>query len=124
MVRSETEANGPGNAVEFGTVKKADEFKALLAMSAYHHVKPGVKYPAVILSHGVNDMRVAVWHSSKMTAALQAARLDAKPVLLDLDFNAGHGRGSSREQQLSSFANVLSFFLWQMGERGFQPNTK
>lgn len=124
MVRSETEANGPGNAVEFGTVKKVDEFKALLAMSAYHHVKPGVKYPAVILSHGVNDLRVAVWHSSKMTAALQAARLDAKPVLLDLDFNAGHGRGSSREQQLSSFANVLSFFLWQMGERGFQPNTQ
>jgi prolyl oligopeptidase len=120
-VRAETEANGPGNTPEFGTVKKLDEFKALLAMSAYHHVKPGVKYPGVILTHGVNDMRVAVWHSSKMGAALQAAHPDAKPALLDLDYNAGHGRGSSREQQLGSFANVLAFFLWQMGEPGFQP---
>jgi len=120
-VRAETEPNGAGNTMEFGTVDKADEFKALLAMSAYHHVKPGVKYPAVILSHGVNDSRVAVWQSSKMAAALQAARSDTRPVLLDLDYQAGHGRGSSREQQLASFANVLAFFLWQMGEAGFQP---
>ena len=27
-------------------------------MSAYHHVKDGVKYPAVMLTHGVNDPRV------------------------------------------------------------------
>ncbi|MBL8309142.1 MAG: prolyl oligopeptidase family serine peptidase [Burkholderiales bacterium] len=120
-VRAETEPNGAGNTMEFGTVKQPDEFRALLAMSAYHHVKAGVKYPAAILPHGVNDSRVAVWQSSKMAAALQAARPDAKPVLLDLDYQAGHGRGSSREQQLASFANVLAFFLWQMGEPGFQP---
>ena len=123
-VRAETEPNGAGNTMEFGTVQKADEFKALLAMSAYHHVNAGTRYPAVILTHGVNDSRVAVWQSSKMAAALQAARPDAKPVMLDLDYSAGHGRGSSREQQLASFANVLAFFLWQMGEPGFQPKTE
>ena len=38
-VRAETTANGVPNIPEFGTVKKEDEFRALLAMSSYHHVK-------------------------------------------------------------------------------------
>lgn len=119
-VRAETEPNGPGNAVEFGTVAKPDEFQALLAMSAYHHVKPGVRYPAVILPHGATDQRVAVWHSSKMAAALQAANPDV-PVLLNIDFGAGHGRGSSAAQRLGTFADTLAFMLWQFGVPGFAP---
>lgn len=119
-VRAETESNGPGNAVEFGTVAKPDEFQALLAMSAYHHVKQGVRTPAVILPHGATDQRVAVWHSSKMAAALQAANPDV-PVLLNIDFGAGHGRGSSAAQRLATFADTLAFMLWQFGEPGFTP---
>jgi prolyl oligopeptidase len=119
-VRAETEPNGPGNAVEFGSVAKPDEFQALLAMSAYHHVRPGVRYPAVILPHGATDQRVAVWHSAKMAAALQAAN-PAVPVLLNIDFSAGHGRGSSAVQRLSTFADSLAFMLWQFGEPGFVP---
>jgi prolyl oligopeptidase len=118
-VRAETEANGPANIAEFGTVKDASEFRALLAMSAYHHVRPGVRYPAVILPHGANDRRVAVWHSAKMAAALQAAD-PAAPVLLNVDFAAGHGRGSSAEQRLSTFADTLAFMLWRFGEPGFE----
>ncbi len=121
VIRSETEANGPGNAVEFGTVKKSEEFKAMRAMSAYHHVKPGSTYPAVILPHGANDPRVAVWHSSKMAAALQAVGTEIKPVLLNIDYEAGHGPGSSRAQQFNAFADTLAFFLWQFGETGYQP---
>ena len=44
-VRAETEANGVLNVPEFGTVKKEDEFRALLAMSSYHHVKEGTAIP-------------------------------------------------------------------------------
>src|SRR5581483_8521612 len=58
MIRAETTANGVPNIPEFGTVAKEDEFRALLAMSSYHHVKDGVAYPAVMLIHGVNDPRV------------------------------------------------------------------
>ncbi len=117
-VRAETEPNGPGNAVEFGTVAKADEFKALLAMSPYHHIRMLERYPAVILPHGATDQRVAVWHSSKMAAALRASQMKA-PVLLNIDFDAGHGRGSSAAQRLGTFADTLAFMLWQFGEPGF-----
>ncbi len=118
-VRAETEPNGPGNAVEFGSVAKPDEFKALHEMSAYHHVRLLVRYPAVILPHGATDQRVAVWHSSKMAAALQGAQSKA-PVLLNIDFDAGHGRGSSTAQRLGTFADSLAFMLWQFGEPGFE----
>jgi len=119
-VRAEIEPNGPANVVEFGTVARPDEFKALYEMSAYHHVKPGVRYPAVVLPHGVNDSRVAVWQSSKMAAALQASGSHA-PILLNLDFEAGHGRGSSVAQRLSVFADSIAFMLWQFGEPGYEP---
>jgi prolyl oligopeptidase len=92
-VRAEATANGVPNIPEFGTVKKEDEFKALLAMSSYHQVKDGTKYPAVMLVAGVNDPRVDVWHSSKMAARLMEASTSGKPVLLDLDYEGGHGIG-------------------------------
>src|SRR5205814_2433501 len=84
-VRAEATANGVPNIPEFGTVKKEDEFRGLLAMSSYHHVKEGVAYPAVLLIHGVNDPRVEWWQSAKMAARLQAATSSGKPILLDLE---------------------------------------
>lgn len=122
-VRAEVEPNGPANMVEFGTTAKPDEFAALLAMSAYHHVRPGVRYPGVILPHGVNDQRVAVWQSAKMAAALQAANPDM-PTLLNLDYEAGHGRGSSAHQRLSTFADSIAFMLWRFGEPGYAPQAR
>jgi prolyl oligopeptidase len=120
MVRAETTANGVPNIPEFGTVKKEDEFRALLAMSSYHHVKDGAAYPAVLLIHGVNDPRVEWWESAKMAARLQAATSSGKPVLLDLDYDAGHGIGSTKLQRQRQAADYYSFLLWQTGHPEFQ----
>jgi prolyl oligopeptidase len=123
-LRSETSANGAANIPEFGTVKKEDEFRALLAMSSYHHVQDGVKYPAVMLVHGVNDIRVDVWQSAKFAARLAAANPDGRPVLLRLDYESGHGQGSTRTQLQERSADIYSFMLWQFGVAGFQPALK
>ena len=120
-VRSEVEPNGVLNVPEFGTVAREDEFRALLAMSSYHHVRDGVRYPGVLLPHGVNDPRVSVWHSTKMAARLQAATASGRPVLLDLDFESGHGIGDTRAQRQRQAADIYAFLLWQMGQAGFQP---
>jgi prolyl oligopeptidase len=112
---------GPVNVVEFGDVNKEDEFRGLLAMSSYHHVKEGVKYPAVLLTHGVNDTRVNVGQSNKMYARLVAASTSGKPVLLDLDYDAGHGQGITKAQRLSQLGNIYAFVLWQAGHPAFQP---
>jgi prolyl oligopeptidase len=112
---------GPVNVVEFGDIRKEDEFRGLLAMSSYHHVKEGVRYPAVLFTHGVNDTRVNVGQSNKMYARLMASSASGKPVLLDLDYEAGHGQGITQAQRLSQLGNIYSFLLWQAGHPEFQP---
>jgi prolyl oligopeptidase len=117
-MRAEFTANGATNVSEFGTVKDAREFAALLEMSPYHQVRDGVAYPAVMLTHGLNDPRVDAWNSGKMAARLQAASSSGRPVLLRLDGQAGHGIGSTRAQRQSLAADTDAFMLWQMGLGG------
>ena len=77
--------------------------------------KPGTKYPAVLLTHGVNDLRVNVWQSTKAAAALSAATTSGAPVLVRLDYDSGHGIGSTKSQRNAEFADILAFLLWQFG---------
>jgi prolyl oligopeptidase len=119
-LRSELMASGPANIPEFGTVKEPDGFKALYAMDAYQHVKP-TAYPAVLLTTGVNDPRVAPWQAAKMAARLQAATNSSKPVLLRVDYDAGHGMGSTKSQRDVELADELAFLFWQFGVPEFQP---
>ena len=123
-VRAETTANGVPNIPEFGTVKKEDEFRALLAMSSYHQVKDGTKYPAVMLTHGVNDPRVDVWHTAKMGARLLGASTSGKPVLLDLDYESGHGIGDTKAQRQKQNTDIYAFLFWQAGHPDFQPKKR
>lgn len=122
-LRAETTENGPPNVEEFGSVATREGFEALLAMSPLHQVRDGVKYPAVLLTHGLNDRRVESWMSAKMAARLQAATASKNPVLLLLDTDAGHGIGSTRTQFQEELASRLSFVLWQTGAPDFQPAT-
>lgn len=120
-MRSELMASGPANIPEFGTVKDPEGFKGLYAMDAYQHVKPGTAYPAVLLTTGVNDPRVAPWQAAKMTARLQASTDSGKPVLLRVDYDAGHGMGSTKSQRDTEFADEVAFLMWQFGVPQFQP---
>lgn len=120
-LRSELMESGPANIPEFGTVKDPDGFKGLYAMDAYQHVKPDTPYPAVLLTTGVNDPRVAPWQAAKMTARLQASTSSGKPILMRVDYDAGHGFGSTKSQRDAELADEIAFLFWQFGEPGFQP---
>ncbi|GAP35928.1 prolyl oligopeptidase family serine peptidase [Piscinibacter sakaiensis] len=121
MLRMELTPNGAPNIAEFGTVTNPAHFRAMFAISPYHRIRDGVAYPAVIVTTGANDPRVDAWMPGKLAARLQAANPNGKPVLLRVDFDGGHGMGSSVTQQLDETADVWSFFLWQMGDPAFQP---
>ena len=98
-LRAETMVGGRENTEEFGSVKTKEGFDGLYAMSAYHHVKDGTAYPAVLLTTGVNDARVAPWQSAKMAARLQAATASKRPILLRVEYDSGHGAGTTRSQR-------------------------
>jgi prolyl oligopeptidase len=100
---------------EFGSTKTAEDFNSLLAMDGYLKIKDGVKYPAVLLTHGINDPRVEPWMSAKLAARLQAASNSNKPVLLRIDYDAGHGVGSTIKQQNEQQADEYVFLFQQLG---------
>ncbi len=119
-LRSEFTPNGPPNIPEFGTVKNETGFKALYAMDAYHHVVNGTQYPAVMLITGYNDPRVSSWELAKFTARLQQATTSGRPILLRVDYDAGHGfLAASRTQSEQLLTDEYSFLLWQCGDPAF-----
>jgi len=56
-----------------------------------------------------------------MTAHLQAATTSGRPVLTLVDFNAGHGAGSTKAQRDRDVADQTALFYWQIGKPLFQP---
>ena len=127
-LRGEFSENGPGNIDEFGTVKDRDGFTGLLEMDSYHAVNDKTTYPAVMLTTGINDSRVSPWQVAKMAARLQRASSKvgaaANPVLLRVDFKAGHGIGSTRQQNDDREADTFAFVLWRTGHPKFQPQSR
>jgi prolyl oligopeptidase len=115
MLRVELDPNGQFNVTEFGTVKDPAQFKALYAYSPYHHVRNGVKYPAVLLPCGENDGRVNPAQSRKMAASLQTATGSGLPVLFRSTAGAGHGIGTALKERIALQADVYSFLFDQLG---------
>jgi prolyl oligopeptidase len=70
----------------------------------------------------VNDPRVAPWQAAKMTARLQAATSSGKPVLLRVDYDAGHGLGSTKSQRDIELGDEVAFLFWQLGVTGYAPS--
>src|SRR4029077_20915969 len=97
-LRYVAEPNGYGEGPEWGAVSEEAGYRALRAIDSYQAAQPGVPYPAVLLTTGVTDPRVAPFHVAKMAARLQASSSSHKPILMRVDFDAGHGVGSTRAQ--------------------------
>jgi prolyl oligopeptidase len=116
-LRAEFSQNGPPNIDEFGSVKTRDGFNGLCAMDALFHVKDGTRYPAVLLTVGMTDPRVEAWHGGKMAARLQKANRSKNPILLRVNFDAGHGLGSTRSQIDDERADEYAFVLWRAGRQ-------
>jgi prolyl oligopeptidase len=120
-LRYVAEQNGYGEEPEWGAISEEAGYRALKLIDSYQAVKDGVAYPAVLLTTGVTDPRVGPFHVAKMAARLQAATSSGKPVLLRVDFDAGHGIGSTRAQQDREAADTYAFLLWQTGVKAYQP---
>jgi prolyl oligopeptidase len=120
MVRSEFAETGPVNIPEFGTTKDEQGFRNLLAMDALQHVKPGVKYPPIMITTGLNDPRVSSWIPAKFAATLRTAG-PTEPVLFRVDEKAGHGIGSTKTQNDELYADVATFILSRTGAGAGTP---
>ncbi|GAA2139100.1 prolyl oligopeptidase family serine peptidase [Kitasatospora kazusensis] len=108
MVRYELSGMGPSWRDEYGSAEVPEELATLLGYSPYHAVRPGVRYPAVLLGVADGDTRVDPLHARKMCAALQHATTGEGPVLLRRETGVGHGvRGVATTVAL--FADLMAF---------------
>ena len=122
MLRVELTPNGAFNVTEYGTVKDPEQFRALLGYSPYHHVVDGAHYPSILLTTGDNDPRVDPWHSRKFCARLQAAGGSSRPILLRTSSASGHGIGSSLDELIGLRADMVGFFISELGV-DYRPTT-
>jgi len=88
-------------------------------LDPHQHIREGVAYPATLVISGLNDPHAATFHSAKYAARLAAGTASDEPVLLRIDFGAGHRMGSKRCQLDEVWTDVYAFALWQGGGRIF-----
>jgi len=103
---------------EYGSSEHAEEFQWLYAYSPYHNVRKGTKFPALLVTAGENDSRVHPLHARKFVARVQeraANDVAAKPIMLWVDRDAGHGQGKPLAKRIEDEVDQWSFLMWQTG---------
>ncbi len=100
---------------EYGSADDPEQFGYIHDYSPYHHVTEGAEYPAVFFHTAASDSRVDPLHARKMAALLQQANGSANPILLRIEFEAGHGAGKPIAKLVQAQAETWGFFAWQLG---------
>jgi prolyl oligopeptidase len=103
---------------DYGSPEDPDEFRALLAYSPYHNLKPGTAYPPTLITTADHDDRVFPAHSFKFAAALQAAQGGDAPVLARIETKAGHGLGKPTTKLIEEAADRWAFLVVVLGIGG------
>jgi prolyl oligopeptidase len=96
---------------DYGSAEDPEMFETLLAYSPYHNLKPGVKYPATMVTTADTDDRVIPAHSFKFASALQHAHKGDAPVLIRIETSAGHGGGKPTQKRIEEAADLWAFLL-------------
>ena len=100
---------------DYGSPDDANEFRTLHAYSPLHNLKPGVRYPATLITTADHDDRVVPGHSFKFAAALQAAVAGDAPVLIRIQTKAGHGFGKPTSVIIEEQADMWAFLAGVLG---------
>jgi prolyl oligopeptidase len=100
---------------DYGSSDDPSEFKALLAYSPLHNLKPGTSYPPTLVTTADHDDRVVPGHSFKFTAALQAVQRGPNPVLIRIQTDAGHGAGKPTSIKIEESTDQLAFLVKVFG---------
>ncbi len=118
MVRYHQFGSGRTWIPEYGTAEKPEDFRVLHAYSPYHHVRPGVRYPPLLMMSADHDDRVDPMHARKFLAAVQGTPSHQAPALLRIESNAGHGGADQVAQAIQTSADTFAFLFQVFGLDG------
>ncbi len=99
---------------EWGNPADPAQFEAMRAYSPYDNLTARA-YPALLVTAGLNDPRVAYWEPAKFVARLRTRHTGTAPVLLKTNLGAGHAGTSGRYDYLKEIAFEYAFILTTLG---------
>ena len=100
--------------IEWGNPNEKPAFEYMKRYSPYDNIAK-TNYPSMLVKVSVNDSQVPYWEGAKLVAKLREMKTDQNPLLLKVNFGAGHGGASGRYDALREIAFDYAFMLWQMG---------
>ena len=103
-----------GEWLEWGDPRQAEYYTYMKSYSPYDNVERKA-YPAMLVTTGLNDPRVAFWEPAKWVARLRAMKTDSNTLLLKTNMGAGHGGASGRYDNLREQAFRYAFVLKELG---------
>jgi prolyl oligopeptidase len=106
---------------DYGNPAVEADWRVLRAYSPYHNIRDGADYPAILITTADTDDRVVPGHSFKYTAALQAAKVGAKPHLIRIETRAGHGSGKPTDKIIAETADEWAFIAKWTGMKVSAP---
>jgi len=112
MLRYDEFTGGKAWATEYGASSDAKAFQYLRAYSPLQNIKPGVCYPATLVTTADHDDRVVPSHSFKFTATMQAVQAATpgctRPVLIRVELQGSHGY-RPLDRRIAELADIWAF---------------
>jgi oligopeptidase B len=99
---------------EWGNPNDRSSYEVMKAYSPYDNVE-AKDYPALLVTAGLNDSRVAYWEPAKWVAKLRSTKTDSNPLLLRTRMGTGHAGPSGRYERWREEAFVYAFILDALG---------
>jgi prolyl oligopeptidase len=99
---------------DYGSSDDSTQFPYIYHYSPLHNLRPGVSYPATLVTTADHDDRVVPAHSFKFIAALQEKQAGANPVLIRIQTRSGHG-ASSTSIRIDLVADLYAFIMANLG---------
>lgn len=99
---------------EWGNPADPEYYKYMKSYSPYENVA-AKKYPAILVTAGLNDPRVQYWEPAKWVAKLRTLKTDDNLLLLKTEMGAGHFSKSGRYDYLQETAFEYAFMLDTVG---------
>ena len=105
-----------GEWLQWGDPRQPEAYAYMKSYSPYDNVARQA-YPAMLVTTGLNDSRVAYWEPAKWVAKLRTMKTDNNVLLMRTNMGAGHGGSSGRYDALREQALRYAFILDQLGIR-------
>ena len=95
---------------QWGDPREKAAYDYILSYSPYDNIR-AQDYPAMLVTSGLWDAQVQYFEPAKYVARLRAKKTDRNPLLLAVNFDAGHQGASGRFGALPEIAREFAFFI-------------